>query len=119
MEPKQVLIVHDDLGVSYLLKKILESTEAEYTIANTFDHVESLLENYVYEMVITDVTIDGNFTGEYLDFLRRCLPQACVIVVSEMNQEDVKKEVLPQGIQAYIDFPVAIDNFQQVINSYL
>ncbi|WP_044397855.1 response regulator [Lacinutrix sp. Hel_I_90] len=118
MKPKKVLIVHDDYGISYLLKKILERPDVTYEVANTYMDVEQLLLETIFDLVITDVTIQGAFTNDYLQFLKNKLQNVFIIIVSEMNQIEIKKEVELLGIDTFIDLPIAVNELKNKVNAF-
>ncbi|WAC02440.1 response regulator [Lacinutrix neustonica] len=118
MEHKKVLIVYNDYGISYLFKKILDKPNVTYVTANSFTEVEQILLESSFDLIITDVTIEGAFTNEYLYYLKTKLPGTSIVILSEMNQNDIKKEVKSLGIHDFISLPTTVTDLNNKINCF-
>ncbi|RZS99109.1 response regulator [Aquimarina brevivitae] len=118
MNSSTVLIVLEDI-IANVLKNFVEASGKDCTIATTFDEVEQLIAANNYQLVVTELSVDGIFTNEYIDFLHQKLPEAKLIVVTQMEHQNVKDDIEQLGIEEYITLPVDIRTLKDKIFKYV
>ena len=107
MPQKKVLIVHEDIDVCLLLQAILKVDFKITVVANSFAMVENYLESQSFEVVLTDVNIDGISRNQYIAYLNDKLP--------DMDQLIIEKELFNIGIEHFLDFPLTITELNQAL----
>ena len=115
MPQKKVLIVHEDIDVCLLLQAILKVDFKITVVANSFAMVENYLESQSFEVVLTDVNIDGISRNQYIAYLNDKLPDAKIVVITDMDQLIIEKELFNIGIEHFLDFPLTIPELNQAL----
>ena len=118
MEKNRILIVLEEV-VAKVLKNFVEVSGKMCSIASSFDEVELLLQRQNYDVIVTDLSVEGIYTNEYIDFLHKELPTAKLIVVTEMDHKNVKRDIEKLGVEEYITLPVDIRTLKDKIFKYV
>ena len=116
---KKILLVHEDPCVSNFLIQFLATPEADYEIVSNYTEVVNALALNDYSVIITDLTINGNFTYRYLENLREKAPFSSIIVLSEMELVVNKSNILKMGANDFVQLPLDIWNFTKKIDTLL
>lgn len=116
---KTVLLVHDDLILISLLKKILNTENIEYTIAKSFDEVEKTILNKHINLVISNADVDGIYINEFIDYLKTELPHTPIFILNQMHQKKIRREIESLGVNAYLTLPLKVDELKSQIEKYL
>ncbi|WP_339656342.1 response regulator [uncultured Maribacter sp.] len=117
MPPKKLFIVHEDIDVCLLLQYILQVDFKTTVVANSFGMVENYLESQSFEVVLTDVNIDGISRNQYIAYLNDKLPDAKIVVITDMDQGIIEKELFNIGIEQFFDFPLTITELSNALKS--
>tara|TARA_R110002051_G_scaffold302617_2_gene371092 strand:- start:782 stop:1246 length:465 start_codon:yes stop_codon:yes gene_type:complete len=115
--PKKLFIVHEDIDVCLLLQYILQVDFKTTVVANSFGMVENYLESQSFEVVLTDVNIDGISRNQYIAYLNDKLPDAKIVVITDMDQGIIEKELFNIGIEQFFDFPLTITELSNALKS--
>ncbi len=116
---KQVLIINNDVGVSYLLTKVLKLPEVKIITKNSYEDVNDIVEKQCFDLILTDALIDGTFMFEYIEELRSKFPDTRLVVMSEMNQQSIKNNLKIMGMDDFISLPFNPIKIKERISSYL
>jgi DNA-binding NtrC family response regulator len=116
---KKILLVHEDAYVASLLQSVLQDPAHTFFLANTFAEVEAQLQEHQFQLVLTDINIDGIFRNRYVEFLNESLPDATIIILTDMDQSPVAKELMSIGVEGFIDFPVSMKELKQTLQPHL
>lgn len=114
----KTLIIMDAL-IATIIKKNLGLEIASTTIAQTFSEVESAITKDQFQLIITDLFVDGINVSDYLEFLNTALPDSSIVVLTEVNVAKFQSEVEKQGIEEYIKLPIALDALKLKLKKYL
>lgn len=118
MSKKRLLIVHEDPCVSNFLIQFIETPNTIPQIASNYNEVVKAMAWTKFDVIITNLTINGNFTYRYLESLREKAPLASIIVISEMTQLG-KNHILKMGANDFVSLPLDIWNFTKKIDTLL
>lgn len=107
MKPTQILLVEDDLDLSNITAKTLESYGFEVTIAENADLAYSLLSEKAFSLVILDINLSGESGFEICREIRRrsAVP---IIFVSARTAENDKVNALDIGGDDYLEKPYSL-----------
>jgi len=111
-------MVHGDPCVSNFLIQFIETPDTSYQIASNYTEVINAMTTTDFDVIITDLTINGNFTYRYLESLRSKAPLASIIVISEMALSS-KNQILKMGANDFVSLPLDIWNFTKKIDTLL
>jgi response regulator RpfG family c-di-GMP phosphodiesterase len=119
MSPKKnILIVLDSL-YSSLLKNILPQNKANIFQASHYDEVEQLIDEHNFDILISNLAIDGVFINNYIQFLNEKLPYSIIIIVTEIKSKQIQKEISQLGIEEYVTLPIEPEILFNTIEKYL
>ncbi|MDF2878211.1 MAG: response regulator receiver protein [Clostridia bacterium] len=109
---KKVLIVDNSSYMRMFVKKIIEKEEG-YTIfeAASKDAAMALFKSEKPNIVILDLNMAEN-TMEGMEVLKDVIkinPEAVVIIISAVGDENVKNECIALGAKCYIKKPIDTD----------
>lgn len=116
---KNVLIVNNDAGISYLLKKILKLNKTKVVIKKSYEEVADAVNNQFFDLILTDALIDGNFMFQYIEELKSECPNSHIIVMSEMDQQTIKNSVNKLGVNDFVSLPFNPIEVKNRIENYL
>lgn len=112
---KKILIVHEDLDVGLLLSSVLKGKYEKIELANTFSNVEEKVQSQPFDLVLTDVNIQGISRNQYITFLNDKLPHAKIVVMTDMDQQIIEKELFELGIEGFLDFPLTLGELNKAL----
>lgn len=116
---KKILIVHNDQGVSFLLKKMLQLPNVQVIIKRTYEEVASAISNSFYDLIVTDAAINGNFLFQYIEDLKSNSPETRIVVMSQMDQHSMRASVEEMGVNDFVSLPVSLPKVKELISSYI
>jgi DNA-binding NtrC family response regulator len=116
---KNILIVHSDQGVSFLLKKMLELPNVHYIVKRTYEEVANAISNNYFDLILTDAAINGNFLFQYIEDLKSNAPKTRIIVMSQMDQYSIKASLEKLGVRDFISLPVNFPKVKSLISNYI
>ena len=106
MMPSKVLVVDDEHAICKELRKFLEGKG--YSVKEAYSGDEAL-EAYKQErpdVVLLDIRMPGKDGMETLHELKALDPEASVIMVTAVYEEDIAKEAMNEGAFDYITKPI-------------
>jgi DNA-binding NtrC family response regulator len=110
-----ILLIHSDAGVTALLKGYLSKKHKNISSVNSFLGLKKILSKTIFNTIITDVSLDGTAGNSMIQFLNEQLPNAKIIVLTDMDQQIVRQEISALGIEAFFDFPIDLSQLEQAI----
>ena len=116
---KNILIVHSDEAISFLIEKMLDSIDTHFCSTNSYEEVVDIIQTKKFDIIITDSAVKGNFTFQYLEYLKTNANGTPIIVVSQIYQEHIVKVAKKIGVNEYIPMPFDPIDIKNRINSYL
>ncbi len=116
---KQILIINNNVGVSYLLAKILKSPKVEIIVKNSYEDVTEIVKKQCFDLILTDALIDGTFMFEYIEELRFNCPNTRIIVMSEMGQQTIKNSLKAMGMDYFVSLPFNPIKIKERVSNYL
>lgn len=113
----KILIVDDSAAMRRMLKQQLASLE--YEIVGEAENAEEAFRKYKElkpDLVTMDIIMPLVFGIEAVKMIMKHDPKAKIVVVSALNQDKIKEELLSCGVKSYISKPFKEEELKQVIN---
>ena len=107
-EKTNILIVDDDLSLSYTTTDILDELGYKVAIANNGYEAIEMVKNMDYDMILMDIKMPGINGVETLVKLKYIKPSVKVIMMTAYSVEDLIKEALKEGAYGIIYKPIKI-----------
>ncbi len=117
----RILFIEDSLSVSQLIKTALDQQgfrvehfiSADGAWAEFIDEVSYGSDHNAYDLIITDINVEGNLNGLQLTQLVRKLDDARgfipIIAVTSQSDSNLRLSLFQEGISDFIPKPVLID----------
>lgn len=118
-ETYSILVVDDDQSMREFLEILLGREDYKVTLAESGERACQFLQNYAYDLVITDIRmkdIDG------IDVLKRAKqlhPEIMVVMISAFATAETAVEAMREGAYDYIPKPFKVNDFRNVIRDTL
>jgi len=104
-EPPSILVVDDELDTVRVLERILK--KRGYDIHIAFDGLEALgkLHSNHFDLVITDLLMPNLNGIQLLSRIRKEWPTLPVLVITAVDNEQTRRQLLSMGARAYLRKP--------------
>ena len=115
---KRILVVDDEKTILLSLAYALKAEGVEVITCNRAEWAEKALQNYYFDIVITDIRLSKTSENEGLEILeltRKRHPNSKVIVMTAYGSDEVREEVNRLGADEYFDKPIDLDLLLQSI----
>ena len=112
----QVLIVDDDRGHAETLADALRRPGHVCTIRHSRAEAEDELRHGVFDVIVTDLVMEGPTSGlEVLDLARKLQPDAETIMVTAHGDIPTAKRALQGGAYDFIEKPIDLVIFRNLV----
>jgi len=113
----QVLIVDDEPDHAQVMADALRRPGHVCTVRTTVDEAFGELRGGSFDVVVTDLIMDGEPLGmKILEESRRLHPQAKTIMVTAHGDVPTAKEALRKGAYDFIEKPLDLEVFRNLVN---
>ncbi len=120
LQDKTVLIVEDNVSNYTLIKELLLTANIKMHHAwNGIEAVECVNKYPDISLVLMDIKLPIMDGYEATRQIKQLRPQLPVIAQTAFAQNHDRNQVLKAGCDNYIEKPIDIDNFMEVISNYL
>ncbi|MFH1018288.1 MAG: response regulator [Pseudomonadota bacterium] len=113
MKPaKRILVVDDEKTILLSLSYALKAEGVDVITCNKAEWAEKALQNYFFDVVITDVRLSktGNENGlDILNLTKKRHPTSKVIVMTAYGSDDIREDAKRLGADQYFDKPIDLD----------
>lgn len=113
-----ILIVEDDLDLSTIMKRFLESEGFDAVVAPHAEQAYDVLTQNVFDLMIFDINLPGDDGIELCRHIRRT-SSAPVIFVSARVGDDARALSLECGGDAYLSKPFSLRELSAQVNAVL
>ena len=104
--PSKILVVDDEQAVCKELRKFLEDKGYEVSEAYNGDEAVAKYTLERPDVVLLDIRMPGKDGVETLHELKELDPDASVIMVTAVHEEDIAKQTMAEGAFDYITKPI-------------
>ena len=112
---KKILIIEDYILEIYLMEEVLKNKYEIKALTDANNTVE-LIKKYQPDLVILDI-IMPNKSG--LEIIKEIGTMTKVIVVSSISEKYIKNRVLNLGAKFYLEKPINLSFFKEIIDEEL
>ena len=116
---KRILVVDDEKTILLSLSYALKADGIEVITCNKAEWAEKALQNYFFDLVITDVRLSKNGPENGLDILeltKKKHPNSKVIVMTAYGSDDVQLKAKELGADFYFDKPIDLEQLLDSID---
>ena len=110
--PKKILVVDDEKTILLSLAYALRGDGVDVITCNRAEWAEKALENYFFDIVITDLRLSktsGQEGMQILELTKKRHPTTKVILITAYGSDEVRKEAKRLGADEYFDKPMDLD----------
>ncbi len=107
--PATILIVDDERGQREILQTILEAERYETATAAGGQEALALLDEREFDVILTDLKMQGMSGMELLERLLAADPQQCIIMMTAHGTVDSAVEAMKKGAFDYLEKPLERD----------
>src|SRR5262245_3527908 len=115
---KRILVVDDEKTILLSLSYALKADGVEVITCNKAEWAEKALENYFFDLVITDIRLSKNGPENGLDILgmtKKKHPDSKVIVMTAYGSDEVQQKAKELGADYYFDKPIDLEHLIESI----
>ena len=119
MNPASILIVEDDTKLRSALKEVMTREGYAVDATKSGDTAVSMIEDTVYDLVITDLKLPGIGGMDVLRSVQRLARDTSVIIVTAYATVDTAVEAMKEGAEDYIAKPFNLDEIRLIVRKVL
>ena len=115
-ENKTALIADDNAGVRMLFSRVLKSINIEIVAeaANGNEAIDMYFETNPTVMLL-DIMMPGKSGTEVLKEIMQDDPDACILMMSSINDEEVAEKCFDLGAEGYLQKNASLNDIRQTI----
>ena len=114
----KVLVVEDNALTRYTIKALLTRIGHEVVAeAETGAQAAGLFSQTNPDVVFLDLILPGKSGIEVLGELRGINPEACVVVITAVDQEELDLRLSDKGVNAILRKPFSFDDFRTLMKT--
>ena len=119
--PYHVLIVDNQRGVSRLLRSVLETIEQDLIVSDFQSGEEAILDarHSRTDLLVSDFRLPGITGVELMKKFRFINPDCKVIMISDIVDPRVRRQISDAGADAFFSKPVPLSEFLDAVESCL
>lgn len=112
-KPASILVVDDEPDHAEVMSESLARLGHKTEIANGLSDARSLLGKKRFDVIVTDLLMDGRRDGlEVLAASKHLSPAPPVVLVTALNDVPTSKQAMSEGAFDYITKPLDLDSFR-------
>jgi DNA-binding NtrC family response regulator len=119
LNPASILIVEDDTKLRSALKEVMTREGYAVDATKSGDTAVSMIEDTVYDLVITDLKLPGIGGMDVLRSVQRLARDTSVIIVTAYATVDTAVEAMKEGAEDYIAKPFNLDEIRLIVRKVL
>jgi len=109
---KRILVVDDEMLIRKFFPRALKFDNVEVMTAATLTEAKQLIDEYAFELVLTDLSLDGSEGEqgfEVITYAKSKSSGTSVILMTGYGSRRVEKKVSELGADFYLEKPVDIN----------
>ena len=116
MVKKQLLFIEEEGYVIDRVQELLKGfPQFEVTLAGTGEEARKLLGETAFDVVITDIYVRGVSGLEILQKAKEKNKEACVIIITGVDNADLAAKALKEGAFDFVIKPPALDRIASIL----
>ena len=121
MKPaKRILVVDDEKTILLSLSYALKADGVDVITCNKAEWAEKALQNYYFDIVVTDVRLSKTNEQEgmgILELTKKKHPNSKVIVMTAYGSDDVREQAKQLGADQYFDKPIDLNQLLEAVEN--
>jgi len=114
-----ILIIDDDEEMRSLLTELLEEEGFETACAGNGPDALQELVKQSFDLIITDIEMRGLTGLDILPEMTKLRPEASIIVMTSIANEEVHRRSLEKGASGYLEKPIHMKKLKALIHEML
>ncbi len=110
---RRILVVDDEKTILLSLAYALKADDVEVITCNRSEWAEKALENYFFDVIITDLRLSKSTSDEdgmeIIRLSKKKNPRTKIVVMTAFGSDEVRQKVKDLGADEYFDKPVDLD----------
>jgi two-component system, NtrC family, response regulator HydG len=118
----RLLLVEDELSTVFAMREFFAQAGYEIDCASGLNEAALLLDQHIYDAVITDLHLTRYRCGEGMRVswhARRRNPRACIVMLTGYGTETTEEEALRCGVDMYQTKPVELAHLSAFVDVVL
>lgn len=118
---KKILVVDDEKTILLSLAYALKAEGVDVITCNRSEWAEKALENYFFDIVITDLRLSKTNDAEgmqIVELTKKRNPSTKVILITAYGSDDVKKKAKELGADEYFDKPMDLNLLLKTVENF-
>jgi DNA-binding response OmpR family regulator len=117
----RILIVDDDIALGSVLQQALElsSNVYEVRLARNADEALAQVSRRSFDLIITDIRMEGLSGLQLLSALRQVAPDVRTIAMTAFSTNDIEERARKLGVYGYLRKPFNIQEFRELVSAAL
>lgn len=107
--PPSILLVDDELVIRRVLSRELRAEKFSVTAVSSGSEAIGALGDTLYDLVITDLTMEGIDGVDILKATRRVAPQTAVIIITGYDDSKPAREAIRLGVDDFLVKPFEVE----------
>ncbi len=118
---KHILIVDDDVTLGDVLQQALKLSGGAYQVrlARNADEALAHISRRDFDLIITDIKMEGLSGLQLLEALRHVAPDTRTIAMTAFGSVEIEERARVLGVYEYVTKPFTIQEFRSLVNSAL
>ena len=112
----RLMFIDDERIVCRRLKQIFEKAGYEVAVFNDGAHAIEELDNNPYDIIVTDLKMEGMDGMKLLEIAKEKNPASKIIMITGFAEMETAKEAFKKGVFDFISKPVEIEVIKEVIS---
>ncbi|MCD6560751.1 MAG: sigma-54-dependent Fis family transcriptional regulator [Deltaproteobacteria bacterium] len=118
-EKASILVVDDEKSMREFLDIMLTQEGHQVTLADSGEHACQLLDENVFDFVITDICMQDIDGIGVLKKAKSLNPDTLVVLISAFATADTAVDAMKEGAYDYIPKPFQVDEFKKIVREAL
>jgi DNA-binding NtrC family response regulator len=112
----RLMVIDDEPIVCKRLKQILEKAGYEVAVFNEGENALQELDRLPYDIIVTDLKMEGVDGMKILETAREKNPGVKVIMITGFAEMETAKEAFKKGVFDFVSKPVEVQTIKQVVS---
>lgn len=115
MNKKKILIIDDEVDISYFLSRSLRKSNYETFVALNLAEAESLISKEVPAIVLLDNHLPDGFGIDFAAIIKQTFPNIKILMLTAHNSPQDKQKAINNGVDVFISKPFKVDDIVSIV----
>ena len=119
MAEKTILIVDDDIDMSWFLQEILGEFGYDFQVASSGKDALNQMKNSIFDLILLDIKLPDMSGMNVLKELRKFTKNVPVIIVTSYGTEKLRKEADDLEVVGFLNKPFDVEKIKAITGKIL